>query len=118
MTKKQLKKLLKKSYTGNKLDSEKVEVIANALERHELKEYIKGLKLTEKKESIVISLPYLPSNEEKNKFDLLYPKKQIIYDIDPSLMIGVRITNNDIITDYSMENALDTLLDNVRQTYD
>lgn len=118
MTKKQLKELLGKSYTKDKLDSEKVEMIANVLPRRDLKNYIRGIKTWEKRKNIVISLPYLPSEEEKRKLESLYPKKSLIYDIDPELLVGVRVNENDTIMDFSARNALNNLLEHLDQTYD
>lgn len=118
MTRKQLKELISKSYTRARLDPEKVDAIANALSRQDLKDYIKAIKLQEKKKNVLVALPYLPSDEEKKKIQDMYPGKSVVYDIDPSLMIGLRINDNDTVIDYSVKSTLEHLLEHIEQTYD
>ena len=118
MTKKQLNELVSDSYTGVILDEEKVTKIANLLKRSELKEYIKQLKRHEKKLSVVITLPVPPTNDETKKYKSFFPDKKIIYDIDPTLLVGAKIQENDILTEYNLRDALEHLEEYIEGDYD
>ena len=118
MNKKQIKQLILESYKNDTLDPERVDEIVNILDRKELKEYIKVLKNWENKKSVVITMPYPPKNEDKYKFLTLFPDKKIVYNIDPSLLVGVKIKNDDLITEINLKDTLRNIVDYISQTYD
>lgn len=109
MTKKQIQKLISESYNDNNLDPEKLDIISKPLDRRELKEYIKALKKWEQKNSVVITLPGLPTDTNKKKFLDLFPNKKIIYNIDPSILIGVKIKNDDLITELNLKDTINNI---------
>lgn len=110
MTKKQLGWLVFKSYHKNALDPKKIKAIAKVLKRRELKQYIKALKAQENKISVNISLPYHPKNKEEGIFRKLFPDKKLIYNLDPSLILGLKIINNDEVFEMSLEDNFNRLL--------
>lgn len=118
MNNKQLKKLVLESFDKGLLDSEKVEKIAEFLRRNELKEYIKQLKRVESENTVVISLPYLPTEIERKQHGEMFAKKKIIYDIDPTLIVGTKIQENDLITEYNLKNTLENLYNHLEENYD
>ncbi len=118
MRKKIIKQIALKSYDGDMLDEKIVDSIAEKLSRHDLKLYIKELKNYEKKKNVYVSLPYPPTIKEKEAVHLLFPKKKISYIIDPSLVIGVKITNNDLVTEMSLKNTLDDIMLYTAEDYD
>ncbi|MCL5970331.1 MAG: hypothetical protein M1450_02435 [Patescibacteria group bacterium] len=118
MTKKQIQELVLESFSNNNLDPEKVEIISRQLDRGELKEYIKALKKREKKNSVIVTLPGLPTDDDKKKFLDLFPNKKIIYNIDPSILVGVKIENNDLITELNLKDAIKNLAEFSSKTYD
>lgn len=118
MKKKQIQQLVTASYKKEELDAEKVNNIASQLDRTEIKEYIKALKSFENKNSVTITLPRLPEEEEKKKFSSLFPEKKIVYNIDPSLLVGVKIKDNDLITEISLKDTLEDMVDYIDQNYD
>lgn len=109
MTKKQIKKLAEVSYTNNFLDAKKVERIAKNLTRGEIKEYISALKTKESKTSVIINIPAELSSKIKEKFQSFFPDKKIIYKVNPSLLVGVRIKNDDLIYNYNLKDTLEDL---------
>lgn len=113
MTKKQIQLLTNASYTRNQLDEKKVSKIASLLTRKDLREYIRLLKLYEKKQTVIASLPYLPKEPTQKKISETFPDKKIVYIVDPTLLAGIRITNNDIITDYNVKNMLDNISNHI-----
>lgn len=118
MRKKIIKELALKSYNDIDLDEGIVDSIADRLSRHDLKLYIKELKNYEKKKNVYISLPYPPNKDEKDKVQILFPKKKISYIIDPSLVIGLKITNNDLITEMNLKHTLDDIMLYTTEDYD
>lgn len=118
MTKKELEAIILKSYTNNVLDETAAVAITNNLSRNDLKEYIKALKQYEKKRTVVITMA-LPTDEKtKKEFEELFPDKQLDYEIDKELLLGVRIANDDLIYELSLKNAFDELVEHASQIHD
>lgn len=118
MKKKIIKKLALESYDKDTLDENTVDSVADRLSRHDLKLYIKEIKNYEKKKNVYVSLPYPPNNEEKERIQILFPKKKISYIIDPSLVVGLKITNNDLITEMNLKHTLDDIMLYTTEDYD
>ncbi|HSX40942.1 MAG TPA: hypothetical protein VLF68_05025 [Candidatus Saccharimonadales bacterium] len=110
MIKKQLEQLVSQSYTQNNLDSEKVSEISKNLKRSELKQYIKALKAWEKSHSVTITLPSpLEDDSEHELFANIYPDKKLIFVYDPKLLVGVKITNNDLVYSADLKDILENI---------
>jgi len=121
MTKKQIKKIALASYTKNELDSKKVKRISQLLTRNSLKQYIKELKLLENQKTIIILTPSFNKNSQsklKSKFAKIFTDKKIIIEDDPSLLLGVKVIDNDLIYDLSLKNTLDNLNIHINEQYD
>lgn len=119
MTKKQLSELVLASYTKDNLDDKKVNQIANSLSRKDLKAYIRSLKLEEKKKLVTVALPTASVyNTTKKIFFDLFPGKQISVEEDKLLMLGARITANDMVYDFSLKKRLEDFLFEVESAYD
>lgn len=118
MTKKQIKILVTASYTDRDLDQEKVNQITAKLKRHDLKGYIRALKLFEKQLTVVVTLPTMPEKKEQEKIKSLFPKKKITYIIDPDLLMGIKIVNNDVIHELSLKNTLENISEHLSEVYD
>lgn len=116
MNSKNIDKLVIYSYTNDFLDQEKVNKMATLLSKSDLKKYINGLKLREKKKSLVISSPI--NNQNLKKFEKLFPNKKIIFKIDPTLMLGMKIVDNDIVYEFTLKHYLDKILSYIEQNYD
>lgn len=116
MSSKKINNLIKDSYKDGILDKNKVNEIACLISRSDLKKYINGLKLKEKKKNLIISSPNL--NQELKKFAELFPNKKIILKKDSSLMLGVKVVDNDLIYEFTLKNTLNKILDYVEQNYD
>lgn len=105
MLKKQLKQLVQASYTKDTLDSAKVEKIAKLLSRHDLKEYIRLLKLSEKSRTISLVLP-TAKIYNKSDFQGVFGSKKVVVEEDPSLLLGMKVVDNDLVYDLSLKNRL------------
>ena len=116
MNKKNIDKLVLASYKDNNLDQKKVNNIAALISKTDLKKYINGLKLTEKKRSLIVSSAI--NNQDLKKFERLFPHKKIIFKKDPSLMLGMEIIDNDIVYEFTLKNSLDKIINYIEQNYD
>ena len=116
MNSKKIDKLVTASYKDNYLDQKKVNRIVSLISKTDLKKYINGLKLKEKKKSLIVSSPI--DNQDLKKFEKLFPHKKIIFRNDPSLMLGVRVVDNDIVYEFTLRNSLDKILSYIEQNYD
>lgn len=118
MTKKYITQLVLASYKKNNLDEDTVEKIANLLTKTELKEYVRELKSSERKKTVVVVLPYMPNEKDQKKITGGFPNKKIMYMIDSTLMVGIRLIDNDLISEYNLKNTLDEMEKHVAQTHD
>ncbi|MEK7451093.1 MAG: hypothetical protein AAB662_04110 [Patescibacteria group bacterium] len=116
MNVKNIKKLVLASYIDKKLNPIRVNKIAGLLARKDLKTYIKTLKSYEKKNTVIINLPFLYN--DKKIFAKMFKGKKIIYKEDPSLIAGVRIINNDIVYEHDLKNTLEDIATHIGLAYD
>lgn len=116
MNKKKIDRLVLESYSRNALDQKKVYKIASLISKSDLKKYINGLKLIEKKKNLIVSTPF--NNYDLAKFEKLFPNKKIILKKDPSLMLGVKIVDNDMVYEFTLRNSLDRIVSYIKQNYD
>lgn len=117
MTKKLLKRLINHSYKNFALIPKNVNTIAGLLKRKDLKLYIHAIKVQERKQSVFIDVPINHAGI-KDKFDGIFPNKKISYRIDPTLMLGARITADDMLYEMNLKNTLDKILEFVEEDYD
>ena len=110
MTKKIIAQLVEASYTKDELDGKKVDRIAKILSRQDLKIYIRGLKLAEKARTISL---VLPDKNLYNKTLVQGVKKRVKVIEDPSLLLGFRIIDNDMVHDMSLKNRLENFVTNI-----
>lgn len=117
MNRNTLKKLVLESYIDGELDPQKVNKIADLLSRKELKLYIKALKNWERENSITVDLP-----DENMVFleqiQTLFPDKKIVMQVDPSLLLGMKLQHNDDIFEVSLKNTLDKITEHIEEQYD
>lgn len=106
MDKKQIAKLAEISYIDNKLNADRVEKIISHLDKGELREYLKALRKQEQKLVVYIDYALELSEDNKKKFENLYPDKIVIFRNNPDLVMGIRITEDDMVYNFNMDNAL------------
>lgn len=116
MDSKKINKLIAASYRNSFLDEKKVNKIASFISKSDLKKYISGLKLVESKKSLIVSSP--TNDQDLKKFRRLFPHKKIVFQKDPSLMLGVRVVDNDLVYDFTLKSSLDKIINYIEQNYD
>ncbi len=118
MTKKQIKRLAQESYTSNTPDEAKIATFASHMNRKTVKKYLNQLKAIEKSHNVLIALPNLKSyNIDKKTLENLFKNKKIIIQEDPSLIVGMRITDNDMVFEQSLTSSLERIVSQVKEQY-
>ncbi len=116
MTKQIIKKMAESSYTNDELDEKKVDKIAKNLKKSDLKIYIKDLKIMEMKKTVTVSVPTQDGmNEMKTYFTRIYPGKRIVFNVDESLITGIRVVDYDNVYELSLKGFLEQ---SIRSTND
>ncbi len=116
MNKKKIDKLVLISYKNNFLDQKKVKKISGLINKSDLKKYINGLRVMEKKRSLVVSSPFdIPDSD---RFQKLFPNKKIVFKKDSKLMLGIEIVDNDTVYEFTLKNSFDKIISHIEQNYD
>lgn len=116
MDNKLITKLALGSYTNDTLDEKKVLRVATQLSRLDLKRYIRVLKAIERKKNLFIQVP------DKKRFQKtledVFRDRNIIIEEDSDLLMGVRITDDDMVYDMSLESRINKILEDLDENYD
>lgn len=120
MDNKLLKRLIDYSYINNNLSIKRINKIARLFKnrRQDMKQYLKGLKKRERTLSISIDVSMPAISRYKNKFADIFPNKKIIWNVDSSLMLGLRVTDNDNVLEMSLKKTLNDIMSAIEQNYD
>ncbi len=114
MTRKQIKQVALRSFVRNNLDPKKVKLFSSKMTRKQLRDYIKYLKFYDARNKIIIVVPHLDmiKKTDLKVFTKFYANKKIIYQEDPSLLLGIRVINNDLVYDLNLKDSFE----NIRQS--
>lgn len=114
MTKK-LRILVDASYEGDELNNETVSQVADHLTRKELKEYIRALKDREKKMTLRVEVPNDRMILHIDELKHLFGAKKVTASINPDLLLGVRITDNDDVYNMNMKHSLERIIEHATE---
>ena len=118
MTPKQIRLLVTASYKKNILDEKTVEKIAKLLPKSDLKAYIRALRLEEKKHKVYIALPTKAIyNKKRRDLENLYKGKEIVFEEDPTLLLGIRILDGDMLYELSLKDRINKLTQQAGENY-
>ncbi len=115
MNKKKILLLAAESYKGGYLDEKRVNLISSFLNRADLKKYIRVLIRLENTKKIEV---FSAGNINHEQFEKLFPNKRISVKYDPSLLLGARIADNDMVYELTLKNSLDKIISNIEKNYD
>lgn len=115
MRKTEIKLLAFKSFTRGKIDSKKVKLFSAKMKRKELRDYIRFLKLIDTRTKVLVEVADLNKLDKSylRKIEKLYPGKQIEISQNPDLILGLRITNDDLIYDYNLKNNMENIIEQI-----
>ena len=116
MKKTLLKQLVDSSYNEQgMLVQNQIFAIADHLKRKDLQSYIKALKTNEAKTTVLIET----SSQKKNLFDTttrkLFPDKKTKYVHSPDLLLGIRVTDNDMVYEANLAHSFSSLLTDIKE---
>ncbi len=112
-----LKRLVMESYATGDLDATKVNKIVRLLSKKELRLYIRALKNWEQQHRVVLEVPD-KKGIELEEFEGLFPDKKIVITVDPTLLLGMRLTDNDDVYEMSLKHTLDKITEHITEQYD
>jgi len=120
MDKNLLKQLVNYSYIGTQLSGKRVAKVSKMLKskKEYFKNYVRALKKQEKSLSVFIDVPINNFDQYKGKLKKIFPNKKIVWNIDPSLILGVRITEGDNVLEMSLKRSLDNIVSKIGENYD
>lgn len=110
MDKNNLEQLVKESYKEGKLDRETVDYIADRLTRNKLKQYINFLKEEERKKIVFVTTPKPLTAADKKKITDLFPKKTIVENIDPKMISGIKLVENDEEYEFNLNQTFHDII--------
>jgi hypothetical protein len=115
MDKKQIAKLVEMSFVDGVLDEHSVNKAIGQLDGRELREFLKILTEQEKRQQVYIDLTFAIKEGDKKIFRELFPGKRVVFRNDTDLVFGIRITDNDMVYNLNMKDALDQIKSNLRK---
>jgi F0F1-type ATP synthase delta subunit len=118
MTRKFLNKLVEASYIDESLDQQRVMAIAERVNRKELKAYIQAIKAREQSTTVIVDAPYELDKKQTDELLKFFPGKKLVSRKDNSLLLGLKITDNDTIYEMNLKDTLDNISDYLKETYD
>lgn len=115
MKKKEIKAVALKSFVRNNLNPKKVKLFASKMTRKQLRDYVKYLKFYDAKNKITIVVPRLDMVKKTDLriFTKFYADKKVIFKEDPSLLLGIRIINNDLVYDLNLKDSFENIMQNI-----
>ena len=116
MNNKKIIQLALASYKGKSLDEKKVNTISSYLGRSDLKKYINALKNLDNNKKLIVSSP--TGNFDTAQFEKFFPDKKIVFRKDPSLVLGIKIVDNDIEHEFTLKNSLNKIISYIENDYD
>lgn len=117
MNRQTLKQLVISSYSNGDLDAKKVNKIAGLLSKPEMKLYIRALKNWEKQNKITIEVANDGGFNVEELQDV-FPDKKLVINVDSSLLLGMRLTDNDDLYEMSLKNSLEKITEHIKEQYD
>lgn len=88
-----------------------VELVSERLNRGALKEYLRYLKEIHTGKLVTVTSAHELSSEEKHKIERELVGKKVSYVVDPSLLVGVKISGSDFSYEFNLNNRLEKALD-------
>ena len=112
------KVLVRVSYSDHGFDSTTVLAIAEKLSRSELKQYVTALKREEQKRTIVVESAQSVSDTMKETIKKIFSGKKVVFNQDTKLILGMRITDNDLVYNSNLKNTFDKAIEQIQESYE
>lgn len=100
------------------LSLEKVQQYTKNMNRNRLKQCICEFKNFVQNSNVFIDTPKELSTKDKDTLSNFFIGKKIVYRIDPNLILGLKITDKDMVYSFDLSSRLQNLREDVTQNYD
>ena len=118
MKQKLIKTLARESFENNELDASRVQLIVARLKRKDTRTYIRALKSIEQEQTVSVEVATHIDEMAKKQLQLRFPDKKIVYTINKDILAGMRIIDNDILYDFSVQGKIDRVMKHLYETND
>ena len=118
MTKKIVKQLAEESFEKKSLNEKKISLITARLKKTDIRAYIRALTLLTYQKTVFVQTPVAIDETSQKQLQLKFPNKKMIYTIHKDLLAGMKIIDNDLLYDYSLEAKIERLVKNTYDTND
>ncbi len=115
MTKKRIKQLAKETFEKDNLNQKKLALIIGRLKKTDARAYIQALKQIVQGNTVFVHSPVAVDETAQKQLELKFPNKKMIYVLNKNLLAGMKILDNDLLYDYSLETKIDRV---VKRAYD
>ncbi len=112
------KQLAKESFDNNVLVEKRVKTIAGKLKRKDTRSYLKALKVIEQKNTLYVSMPVNYDESIQKALKFRFPDKKIVYILNKDLLAGMKIIDNDILYDFTLQGKIERLIRHLYDTND
>ena len=114
----EIKKLAEQSFTTGNLDIKRIKRIIALLNKKQLKTFIKFLKKLENEKVLWVFTPMdKVENKITERIKSMFPGKKIEYVKDPSLIVGLRIVDEDMVYEFNLGDSLDSMVTYLKRSY-
>jgi|SRR3989338_2936922 len=115
MTTRDIKKMALLSFKNENLDEQIVLKIAKMLSKKDLRQYIKTLRLIDRKKTVVVSIANKTNVSLQAKLTKIFKDKKIIIKEDKNLIAGIKIEDFDNVYEFNLKNTLENIVNFVNQ---
>lgn len=109
MTRKKMKLLVNSAYANREFNEKQMSKIVNALNRRELKLFIKLLKTQINKSTVYVTVPSKENQQILKDLEKIFPNKYVIIHEDKSLIAGVKVTDYDMVYNLNLNSTLEKM---------
>lgn len=116
MKKNQIKRLADVCFKNGELKEENINQVLPYLKRKDMKIFIKELENLDQKNTVIVTCAAPLSEKTVSKITSMYPDKKVRIEIDPQLILGVRIVSNDSVYSANLDDILQKMVSHVSET--
>ncbi len=113
-----IKQLAKASFDNNSLNENKIKIVSSKLKRKDLRSYLRALKILDQENTLFVSMPITDDEKVKNALQIRFPNKKIVYTLNKDLLAGIKIVNNDLLYDFTLQGKIERLIGHFYDTND
>lgn len=115
LSKKILAKIVQASKEKKHISQNHVTMIAQSMSRSQLKQFIKALQNDMLQNTVYVDTAAPLSDNGQDQFQNQYPNKNVVFSVNPQIILGCRVTNNDLVYEGDLKSRLNVILEGVKK---